>query len=160
VSKLVPCPHHLPLVGGQKGQSGESRQPQLVVSQNHNIRRPGSARHVTHGGFLRWIRVRSSRSLPVVQSCLRTRGSGALAGQLNDENSKLLRCVSCPKTIDFQVQAQEVMSNRVGMRHYTCTYRADGGKQPLAQTFLGRDPDSSWEEKDIGATTAGGPKTN
>jgi hypothetical protein len=100
-----------------------------------------------------------SKPLPM-QSCLRTRGAGALAGQLNGKNSKLPRCVSCLKAVDFQVQAQDVASNRVRLRYYTCTYWVDGGKQPLAWAFLGRDPDSSREDKDTGATTVDRPRTN
>jgi hypothetical protein len=50
-----------------------------------------------------------------------------------------------------------VPSNRIGLRYYTRTYWADGGKQPLARTFLGRDPDSSRENKDTRATMAGRP---
>jgi hypothetical protein len=52
------------------------------------------------------------------------------------------------KTVEFQDQAQEVVSCREGPQHSTRTYRADGGRQPLVWTILGKGPDSPRENED------------
>jgi hypothetical protein len=52
-------PPHSPPVGGQKGRSGESRQPQLLASQNPDVRRPRSRRYVTYSGLPGWTGVGS-----------------------------------------------------------------------------------------------------
>jgi hypothetical protein len=57
-SSLHPPPHS-PLVGGQKGRSGESRQPQLLASQNPDVRRPRSRQYVTYSGLPGWTGVGS-----------------------------------------------------------------------------------------------------
>jgi hypothetical protein len=56
------------------------------------------------------------------------------------------------KPVEFQAQAPEVVGYREGPQHSKRTYRADGGRQPLLQTFLGKGPDSPRENKDTAAT--------
>jgi hypothetical protein len=93
-------------------------------------------------------------SPPPAQSRSKMKASGALVRPLTGESLEPPKYVSCSRTVEFQAQTQEVISYKKGSRHSTRTYPADGGRQPLVRTFLGRGPDSSREDEDTVATAA------
>jgi hypothetical protein len=45
------------------------------------------------------------------------------------------------------------------MRHHTCTYQADGGRQPLVQAFLGGGSGSSRPNENTVVVVAGASRT-
>jgi hypothetical protein len=87
------------------------------------------------------------------------KASGALAGPLNGESSELPSCLSRSKTIEFHAQARDVVGCREGPWHSTHTYRADGCREPLVWTFLGKGPYSPRESEDTMATAPHDSKT-
>jgi hypothetical protein len=96
---------------------------------------------------------------PPVQSCSKTKASGALVRPLTGESLELPKYVSCSEATKSQAQVQEVINYKEGPRCSTHTYQANGDRQPLVLTFLGKGPDSLKKDDDTMATVADDPRT-